>query len=231
MKDTELGPFVAVLAAIVVGVLAGAINGWLTAYVGLPAFIATLGTFYWARGIGSSIVAGTQLNGFPESFNLMGRSLYELLNVWGIAPEGGWLLAVAKAVSVQTIFVIVVALIGGVVLAHTPYGQKVYAIGGNQRAANFAGIDTRRARFTAMVASATLAACGGVIYDAFYRSFIKDGGSFVLPQEWQNVFIGAILIIAVVGDIWLRQNNILGQWFGRAHPPEELAEREGRNQT
>ncbi len=36
---------------------------------------------------------------------------------WGIAPEGGWLLAVAKAVSVQTIFVIVVALIGGIVLA------------------------------------------------------------------------------------------------------------------
>jgi hypothetical protein len=45
------------------------------------------------------------------------------------------------------------------------------------------------------------------------------------------VFIGGILIIAVVGDIWLRQNNILGQWFGRAHPPQELADREGQNQT
>ena len=100
-----MGPLVAVIAAIAVGVLAGAINGWLTAYVGLPAFIATLGTFYWARGIGSSIVAGTQLNGFPESFNLIGRSLYELLNVLGVAPDHGWPLAVAKAVSVQTIFV------------------------------------------------------------------------------------------------------------------------------
>jgi ribose transport system permease protein len=283
MKDTELGPFVAVLAAVGAGVLAGLINGWLTVYVGLPAFIATLGTFYWARGIGSSIVAGTQLNGFPESFNLIGRSLYELLDAWGIAPDHGWLLAVVKAVSVQTIFVLVVALIGGIVLAYTPYGQKVYAIGGNQRAANFAGVNTRRVRFTAMVACATLAACGGVIYDAFYRSFIptagqlreldaissiiigggsifggygtmigsmagagvitlirsllslqiilKNGGSFVLPQEWQNVFIGGILIIAVVGDIWLRQNNILGQWFGRARPPEEPADRAGENET
>ena len=44
---------------------------------------------------------------------------------------------------------------------------------------------------------------------------LHDGSSFVLPQQWQNVFIGLILIIAVVGDIWLRQNNILGQWFGR----------------
>jgi ribose transport system permease protein len=275
MKDTDLGPLVAAVAAIAVGVIAGAINGWLTAYVGLPAFIATLGTFYWARGIGSSIVAGTQLNGFPESFNLIGRSLFELLNVLGIAPTHGLWLAVAKAVSVQTIFVVLVAVIFGIVLAHTTYGQKVYAVGGNERAASFAGVNTRRVRFTALLISATCAAFAGVIYDAFYRSFIptagqlreldaissiiigggsifggygtmigamagaavltlirsllslqiilRDGSSFVLPQQWQNVFIGLILIIAVVGDIWLRQNNILGQWFGRARAREEAA--------
>ena len=50
---------------------------------------------------------------------------------------------------------------------------------------------------------------------------LRDGSSFVLPQQWQNVFIGLILIIAVVGDIWLRQNNILGKWFGRARAAEE----------
>jgi ribose transport system permease protein len=273
MKDTELGPLVAALAAIAVGVLAGVINGWLTAYVGLPAFIATLGTFYWARGIGSAMVAGTQLNGFPESFNLIGRSLYELLNVLGMAPTGGIWLAVAKAVSVQTIFVLIVALVAGIVLGLTTYGQKVYAVGGNERAANFAGINTRRVRFSAFLISGTCAAFAGVIYDAFYRSFIptagqlreldaissviigggsifggygtmlgamagaavltlirqlmslqiilKDGSSFVLPQQWQNVFIGLILIFAVVGDIWLRQHNILGQWFGRRHAGEE----------
>jgi len=275
MKDTSLGPLVAAIAAIAVGMIAGAINGWLTAYVGLPAFIATLGTFYWARGIGSSIVAGTQLNGFPESFNLIGRSLYELLDVLGIAPSHGLWLAVAKAVSVQTIFVILVALVAGIVLAHTTFGEKVYAIGGNERAATFAGVNTKRVRFTALVMSATCAAFAGVIFDAFYRSFIptagqlreldaissviigggsifggygtmigamagaavltlirsllslqiilRDGSSFVLPQHWQNVFIGLILIIAVVGDIWVRQNNILGQWFGRARTAEEAS--------
>jgi ribose transport system permease protein len=184
---------------------------------------------------------------------------------------------------VQTIFVIVVALIGGVILAHTTFGQKVYAIGGNQRAASFAGVDTRRVRFIAMVASATCAAFAGVIYDAFYRSYIptagqlreldaissiiigggsifggygtmigsmagagvitlirsllslqiilKSGGSFVLPQQWQNVFIGAILILAVVGDIWIRQNNIFGVWFGRARSGEEPAERVREQET
>ena len=273
MKDTNWGPLAAVGGGILAGVVAGVINGWLTAYVGLPAFIATLGTFYWARGIGSSIVAGTQLNGFPESFNLIGRNLYELLDVMGLAPTGGLWLAIAKAVSVQTIFVLLVALIAGIVLGHTTFGQKVYAIGGNERAASFAGINTRRVRFTSFLISSTCAACAGIIYDAFYRSFIptagqlreldsissiiigggsifggygtmigslagaavitlirsllslqiilKDGSSFVLPQQWQNVFIGLILIVAVVGDIWLRQHNILGQWFGRRRVAEE----------
>jgi ribose transport system permease protein len=273
MKDTSWGPLAAVGGGILAGVAAGIINGWLTAYVGLPAFIATLGTFYWARGLGSSIVAGTQLNGFPASFNLIGRNLYELLDVMGMAPTGGVWLAVAKAVSVQTIFVLLVALIAGIVLGHTTFGQKVYAIGGNERAANFAGINTRRVRFTSFLISSTCAACAGIIYDAFYRSFIptagqlreldsissiiigggsifggygtmigslagaavitlirsllslqiilKNGSSFVLPQQWQNVFIGLILIVAVVGDIWLRQHNILGQWFGRRRIAEE----------
>ena len=273
MKDTSWGPLAAVGGGLVAGIIAGLINGWLTAYVGLPAFIATLGTFYWARGIGSSIVAGTQLNGFPESFNLIGRNLYELLDVMGMAPAGGLWLAIAKAVSVQTIFVLLVALIAGVVLAHTTFGEKVYAIGGNERAANFAGINTRRVRFTSFLISSICAASAGIIYDAFYRSFIptagqlreldsissiiigggsifggygtmigslagaavitlirsllslqiilKDGSSFVLPQQWQNVFIGLILIVAVVGDIWLRQNNILGRWFGRRRAREE----------
>jgi ribose transport system permease protein len=277
MKDTDWGPMEAVIGGIASGVAAGLINGWLTAYVGLPAFIATLGTFYWARGIGSSIVAGTQLNGFPESFNLIGRNLYELLDVMGVAPDHGVWRAVAKAVSVQTIFVILVATVAGVVLSKTPFGQKVYAIGGNERAANFAGVNTRRVRFTSMLISATCAAFAGVIYDAFYRSFIptagqlreldaissiiigggsifggygtmigsmagaavitlirsllslqiilSDGSSFVLPQQWQNVFIGAILIIAVVGDIWLRQNNILAVWFGRTRAASEPSTR------
>ena len=42
----------------------------------------------------------------------------------------------------QTIFVIVVAAIAGVVLAHTRFGESVFAVGGNERAATFAGINT-----------------------------------------------------------------------------------------
>src|ERR1700683_3304350 len=212
MKDTNWGPLAAVGGGSLGGVCAGAINGWLMASVGLPAFIATLGTFYWARGIGSSIVAGTQLNGFPESFNLIGRNLYELLDVLDIAPDHGWPLAVAKAVSVQTIFVLLVAAIGGVVLAQTPFGQKAYAIGGNQRAANFAGVNTRRVRFTAMVISSTCAAFAGVIFDAFYRSFIPTAGQLRELDAISSIIIGC-------GSIFGGYGTIIGRVVGGGGVP------------
>ncbi|MGO7624420.1 hypothetical protein ACC687_41540, partial [Rhizobium ruizarguesonis] len=41
---------------------------------------------------------------------------------------------------------------------------------------------------------------------------------FSMPQHWINVFIGVILIVAVLIDIWVRQANI----FGRLHGPEGL---------
>ncbi|MBU3731066.1 MAG: ABC transporter permease, partial [Beijerinckiaceae bacterium] len=48
---------------------------------------------------------------------------------------------------------------------------------------------------------------------------LPDGSSFVMPQHWMNVFIGLILIGAVIGDIWIRQNNILSRWFPRRSTP------------
>jgi ribose transport system permease protein len=45
--------------------------------------------------------------------------------------------------------------------------------------------------------------------------FLPDGSSFVMPQHWVNVWIGLILIAAVLGDIWFRQQGVLGLWLER----------------
>ena len=262
MKNMGVDPWVAVFAALAAGALAGAINGLLTVRFGLPAFVATLGMFYMARGIGAWMVAGRQLSGFPEEFNLIGRKLIEALRHFGIAPANDTLFFnVAAALSVQTIVMVVIATIAGIVLARTPFGQQVYATGGNRRAADYAGINTARVRFLSFLFSALCAALAGVIYIAFFRSFnpqagqlreldaiaaviigggsifggygtvigalagaavialirallslqilLPDGKSFVMPQHWINVFIGLILIVAVLSDIWLRQSDAL----------------------
>jgi ribose transport system permease protein len=263
MKQLGYEPLTAVFLALMAGAAAGLVNAFVTVNLRLPAFVATLGMFYMARGIGAWLVAGRQLSGFPEEFNLVGRKLIEALRYLEIAPEpGSFLFALTAALSLQTLFVAIVAILAGVFLATTHWGQQIYATGGNLRAAQYAGINTDRVRFLSLVFSALCAAFAGVIYIAFFRSFNPsagqlreldaiaaviigggsifgghgtvlgalagaavialmrallslqiirgDGSSFVMPQHWVNVFIGIILIGAVLADIWARRLNFRG---------------------
>ena len=267
LKVLGLDPVPAIFLGLLVGSAAGVVNAVLTVGFGLSAFIATLGMFYIARGLAAWIVAGQQLTGFPEGFNLVGRKLVDIFRYFGLEVPPGILSAVSQAVSVQTLWMFLIAIVAGVILAFTPFGQKIYATGGNRRAAEYAGINTRRVRFISLAFSGVCAAMAGVIYVAFYRSFnptagqfreldaiaavIIGGGSifggygsvlgslagaavitlirsllslqiitgpgtsFVMPQHWVNVFIGLILICAVLADIWIRQQGILGEWAKR----------------
>jgi ribose transport system permease protein len=258
----------AMLIGLAVGLLAGVVNGILTVALGLPAFIATLGMFYIARGAASWIVAGQQLTGFKEQYNLIGRKIGDILNYYGVPRPGGFLGALADVVSVQTLWMLLVSTIAGIVLAYMPYGQKLYATGGNRRAADYAGINTSTIRFTALLFCALCATMAGLINVAYFRSFnpvagqfreldgiaavIIGGGSifggfgtiigalagaavitlvrallqlnvqgFVMPQSWVNVFIGVILIGAVLTDIWVRQANIFASLRQRFRRPAE----------
>jgi ribose transport system permease protein len=268
MKDVGFTPLPAILCGLVAGALGGMVNGLMTVRMRLPAFVATLGMFYIARGIASWLVQGRQLSAFPEGFNVIGRNVFEVLDMMGLAPDHGFMLALTQAVSAQTLFLGVVAVVAGIALGKTPIGQMIYAVGGNERAARYAGINTSSVRFWSLVFCALCAACAGVIYTAFLRSFnpaaglgreldgissviigggsvfggygtvigslagaavitlirallslqiiMSDGSSFVMPQHWINVLIGLILICAVIGDIWIRQERIFTRWFGRA---------------
>jgi len=269
---------VAIFFGLIGGCFAGLVNAIVTVRFGLPAFVATLGMFYTARGLAAWIVSGRELFGFPESFNLIGRKLIEALRYLDVTPAADTLLfKIASAVSVQSIFMAVMAIIAGIVLGFTIWGQQVYATGGNIRAAGYAGVNTNRVRAVSLIFSAFCAACAGVIYIAFYRSFVPtagqfreldaiasviigggsifggfgtiigslagaavitllrallslqvisaDGTSFVLPQHWVNVFIGLILILAVLGDIWIRQANLFGSVRTILFPPKPIPRR------
>jgi ribose transport system permease protein len=272
MKEMDFPPLLAVAAAMLSGTLAGAINGVLTVRYRLPAFVSTLGMFYVARGIGAWLVAGRQLSGFSDDFNLLGRSIFDVLDGVGLTPGPGLFMLVTKAFSAQTLLMGVLAVIAAIVLGKTPIGQMVYAVGGNERAARYAGINTGAVRFWSLLFSALCASCAGVIYVAYLRSFnpsagigreldgissviigggsifggygtilgalagaaaitlirsllslqvlLPDGTSFVMPQHWMNVLIGLILIGAVVGDIWVRQEHIFSRLFKKRRAGE-----------
>ncbi|UVC12711.1 ABC transporter permease [Mesorhizobium onobrychidis] len=262
LKVLGADPVTAVAMGLLAGMCAGLVNAIVTVGFKLPAFIATLGMFYIARGLAAWFVAGQQLTGWPEGYNLLGRKVNDILLHYRISLPDGLLRSIAEVVSVQTIWMLLVALIAGVVLAYMPFGQKVYATGGNIRAAAYAGINTNRVRFFALMLAALCATMAGIINVAYFRSFnpvagqfreldaiasvIIGGGSifggygtvigalagaavitlirallqlnvqgFTMPQHWINVFIGGILIVAVLIDIWVRQANIFGRLRAR----------------
>ena len=256
LKVLGLDPISAMAVGLAGGLAAGFVNAVITVWFRLPSFIATLGMFYIARGLASWIVAGKQLTGFNEGYNLIGRKVGDILTYFNIPHPSGFLGSLTEVVSVQTLWMVLVAILAGVVLAFMPFGQKLYATGGNLRAAAYAGINTNRVRFLAMVFCALCATMAGLINVAYFRSFnpvagqfreldgiaavIIGGGSifggygtvigalagaavitlvrallqlnvqgFAMPQHWVNVFIGTILILAVLIDIWVREANIL----------------------
>ncbi|MEX2744151.1 ABC transporter permease [Rhizobium mongolense] len=262
LKVLGADPLTAVTMGLLAGMTAGLVNAVVTVGFKLPAFIATLGMFYIARGLAAWFVAGKQLTGWPEGYNLLGRKMNDVLLYFGLSLPSGIMRTVAEVVSVQTIWMFFVALMAGAVLAYTPFGMKVCATGGNIRAAAYAGIDTNRVRFIALMLAALCAAMAGIINVAYFRSFnpvagqfreldaiasvIIGGGSifggygtmigalagaavitlvralmqlnvqgFTMPQHWINVFIGLILIVAVLIDIWVRQANIFGHLLAR----------------
>ncbi|RWB31221.1 MAG: ABC transporter permease [Mesorhizobium sp.] len=262
LKVLGADPVTAVAMGLLAGMCAGLVNAIVTVGFKLPAFIATLGMFYIARGLAAWFVAGQQLTGWPEGYNLLGRKVNDILLHYRISLPDGLLRSIAEVVSIQTIWMLFVAVIAGVVLAYMPFGQKVYATGGNIRAAAYAGINTNRVRFLALMLAALCATMAGIINVAYFRSFnpvagqfreldaiasvIIGGGSifggygtvigalagaavitlirallqlnvqgFTMPQHWINVFIGGILIVAVLIDIWVRQANIFGRLRAR----------------
>ena len=138
-------PVVVVIgAALLIGVLCGLINGSLIAYAGLQPFIATLGTLSVFRAVALIYTGGTPVLGLPAEFRTLITS-----QVW-IFP-------------VPVVIVAVLGIVAWVMLAKTPIGEYILAVGGNEEAARISGVPIARTKITAYVISGFLAALAAVI--------------------------------------------------------------------
>jgi erythritol transport system permease protein len=140
-----------VVIALVAGALVGATNGILIARLRVAPFIATLGTMYVARGAALLISDGAT---FP---NLAGSP--ELRNTGFTAIGSGTLLGLPVPIWLM----LVIAVAGVMVAERTPFGRRVYAVGGNERAAELSGVRVPRIKFLVYVISGVCAALVGLI--------------------------------------------------------------------
>lgn len=148
-----VNPVIAIAAGLVVGVLAGAFNGWLIATFGIPDFIATLGTMTILRGIALLVT-----DGFPVPSVRSGE---------GTAPLPDFLIWAGSGslfgVPVSSVIALVVAVVGWGILKYTAFGRAVYAVGGNREAARISGISVGRTKIMVYAVSGLTAAIAGIV--------------------------------------------------------------------
>jgi ribose transport system permease protein len=144
MSDLGLPVIPAVAGAVLVGALAGLINGTLIAWAGMAPFIATLGMMSVARGSLDISTNAVAVFGLPNSFQLLGQGQ--------LGP-----------VPIPVIAILVVAVIGHFVLTRTKLGRYSYAIGSNPEAARLSGIPVRLYLTIVYMICGALAGFGGMI--------------------------------------------------------------------
>lgn len=137
--------------ALLVGAMVGAANGLLVSRLRVAPFIATLGTLYVARGAALLLSGGAT---FP---NLTGKP--ELGNTGFLLLGAGSLLGIPVSIWLMLGF----AGVGSLLATRTPFGRQVYAVGGNERAAELSGVRVKRIKFSVYVISGFCSAVVGLI--------------------------------------------------------------------
>jgi erythritol transport system permease protein len=140
-----------VVISLALGTLTGAFVGFIITRFNVAPFIATLGMFYVARGI-----AGLRNNGYTFP-NLVGRPEYGNTG-FEILGAGNFL-----GINYSIWIMIGLALLAYIVTTRMPFGRHVYAIGGNERAAELSGVRVARTKILVYSISGFCSAMVGLI--------------------------------------------------------------------
>jgi erythritol transport system permease protein len=140
-----------ILISLALGTLTGSFVGFIITRFNVAPFIATLGMYYVARGI-----AGLRNNGYTFP-NLIGRPEYGNTG-FEILGAGSFL-----GITYSIWLMMILMLVAHIVLTRLPFGRHVYAIGGNERAAELSGVRVSRTKIIVYSISGFCAALVGLI--------------------------------------------------------------------
>ena len=175
--------FVAVLAGLTIGGLAGVVNGSLIAAFQIPPFIATLGMMTIARGLAYIYSNGRPVSTLNDDFLFIG---------------GGDILGVPVPIIV---FGIVIVL-AHIMLNFTRFGRHVYAIGGNETAARVSGVNLGRTKVLIYTFSGLMAGLGGAVLTARVQSATPALGMGYELDAIASAIIGGTSFAGGIGTVW-----------------------------
>ncbi|WP_341996710.1 ABC transporter permease [Microbacterium sp. LWH7-1.2] len=195
--DLQWPPGLAILAALVIGALAGALNGVLVTVLRINPIIATIGTLSVFRGLAFVFSNGRDIPVLDPISDYLGFE-----RILGIP--------------VSVLIMIAVFIVTWWVAKYTPWGRNVYAVGANPRAARLAGVGVGGIRMGVLVASGLVAAIAGILlngqagsatpsagvgYELQVLTAVLLGGASLTGGEGRvtRTFIG-VLIISVINN-------------------------------
>ncbi|WP_197687515.1 ABC transporter permease [Mycobacterium sp. MS1601] len=183
---------IAVLLAIAVGALLGAVNGFLVARIGFPALIATLATYYAYKSI-AMVINGQKPINSPQI-----QDLYSLTSSVEVPVIGAYIPDVPLGVFT---FLIPVLLVLWLALGRGTYGRRLYAVGTNDVAARWAGVDVAATRMRAYVTSGVLSGLVAVYITAQFASARPDAGTAGNGLALPAITIAVLGGVAITGGI------------------------------
>ncbi len=175
---------VGILAALVAGLVIGAVNAFFVVVVGINSFIATLGMLFFLRG---------------AAFVISGEEPVRLANRDAGLAFGRPLIG---ELTPRMLIFIVAFIALQIFLSRVRIGREFYAVGGNRQAAYDAGIPVRRRIFTGFMISGFVAALAGVINTLERTAADPTAGSTVLLASFAAAIIGGILLTGGRGSVF-----------------------------
>ena len=189
---------IAIIAALLTGVICGLINGSLVARLGITPFMATLVGSQMFFGLSVAITGGSSVVGLPATFSRVGNTLF------------------FNTIPLKLVVFMVFLLLLAFILKKTLFGARLYMIGSNYKAAQYSGINNVKLLTITYVMSGLLSSVAGLVmltnYNAANPSF---GSAYKLqcvliailggmgPAGYSRKFSGvliAILILQVVSS-------------------------------
>jgi rhamnose transport system permease protein len=167
-----------------VGALCGALNGFLIVRFRLPSLAVTIGTLALFRGFAYILLGDQAVADFPPEYTAFGI---------GVVPF--------TFIPAPFALFIILAVVFWVVLHHTTLGRSLYAIGGNQTAARFSGVNPGRLKMLLFVTSGVVSALAGIIFTFRFSSSRADNGTGFELSAIAAVFLGGVTVQGGKGTV------------------------------
>ena len=175
----------AIVVAIAVGTLCGAVNGFLVTRVKLASLAVTIATLALYRGIANGLVGSKPISAFPDFWTSFGYDTFGNSFVPKALP-----------------LVIILGIIFALVLHRTPFGRRTLAIGQSPEAARFAGVNVTKHKMILFCLTGMASGIASVIYTFRFSLSQPDNGTGMELLVISACLLGGVSIFGGLGTMW-----------------------------